>query len=156
MPIARNTSALLLIAFVLSRAGAVAGNSTHPALALVEQGKPTSVIVIPTAPSPHELKAATELQSYIKKMSGALLPVIADAAPERPNEILLGHTTRSARLLPGLNATRLEEDGFRMAVRGSKLIIYGGSRKGTLYGVYTLLEDLLGLDGEVNVHMALF
>ena len=144
MPIARNTSALLLIAFVLFRAGAVAGNSTHPALALVEQGKATSVIVIPTAPSPHELKAATELQSYIKKMSGALLPVIADAAPERPNEILLGHTKRSARLLPGLNATRLEEDGFRMAVRGSKLIIYGGSRKGTLYGVYTLLEDLLG------------
>ncbi len=115
-----------------------------PDLILVDRGKPATVIVIPTAPTPHELKAATELQLYIKRISGAVLPVVADATPERSAEILLGHTKRSAKLLPGLTPASLEEDGFRMAVRGSKLVIYGGTRKGTLYGVYSLLEDQLG------------
>jgi hypothetical protein len=138
------TSIALLIMVVVLQTGASPDSTRRPQFTLVEEGKPITVIVIPTAPSPHELKAATELQTYIKKMSGALLPVVADAAPERTNEILLGHTKRSKRFLPGLDEARLEEDGFRMAARGSKLVIYGGTRKGTLYGVYTLLEDLLG------------
>lgn len=139
-------SALLAALLVSIRLASPAGvGAQDPAgCTLVANGKPASVIVIPSSPTPHELKAATELQAYIRKMSGTLLPVVADAAPEQPSEILLGRTKRSFRLLKGLDPARLEEDGFRMAVRGKKLVIYGGTRKGTLYGVYTLLEDLLG------------
>jgi alpha-glucuronidase len=38
----------------------------------------------------------------------------------------------------------LDEDGFLIKTAGSKLLIAGGKEKGTLYGVYQLLENYLG------------
>ena len=77
-------------------------------------------------------------------MSDVALPVVDDAAPERKEEFLLGRTNRTARLLPGFDAAALEADGFTIRTVDGRIVILGGTKKGTLYGVYTLLEDYLG------------
>ncbi len=69
---------------------------------------------------------------------------MTDETISRAREIVLGKTKRSRE--PGLEVAweTLEEDGFILKTHGQKLLIAGGSEKGTLYGVYTFLEDYLG------------
>ena len=44
----------------------------------------------------------------------------------------------------GILIMPMEPDGFTIRVEGSRVYIFGGDRKGTLYGVYELLERYLG------------
>jgi hypothetical protein len=111
---------------------------------VVADGKSAYQIVVPQKATPVERKAADELARYIRQISGATLPVVDDTAPERKEEFLLGRTNRTARLLPGFDAAALEADGFTIRTVDGRIIILGGTKKGTLYGVYTLLEDHLG------------
>jgi hypothetical protein len=120
------------------------GAMPREAVAVVADGRSAYAIVIPHQASPVERKAAEELSQYIRRMSDVAIPVVDDAAPEREQEFLIGRTNRTARLLPGFDATALEEDGFTLRSVGDRIVILGGTKKGTLYGVYTLLEDHLG------------
>jgi hypothetical protein len=102
-------------------------------------------IVVPAAATPHEQKAAQVLQDYLLQVSGAALPIITADKGTSPYEIVLGQNERLAELGLGLNLNDLQEDGFALKTNGSRLIIAGGNEKGTLYGVYTFLENYLGL-----------
>jgi hypothetical protein len=118
---------------------AAAGNST-----IVAHGTSYYRIVIPHQATDVERKAADELATYVRRMSGATLSIVDDAAPGQQREILVGQTNRTKRLLRGFDMSSLQEDGFLLRTLGRKILIAGGTRKGTLYGVYTLLEDYLG------------
>jgi hypothetical protein len=111
---------------------------------IVSRGKSAYNIVIPHRATDVERKAANELALYIQKMSGARLPIVADNTKEQQREILVGQTNRTIRLLPRFDRASLQQDGFIMRTIGEKILIAGGTKKGTLYGVYTLLEDYLG------------
>ena len=89
-----------------------------------------------------EITAAEELQSYFSRITGVTLPIVTDADPAAELEIVVGKTTRSVDALVDRGA--LGEDGFRISVSGNTLLIAGGETRGTLYGVYTFLEDYLG------------
>lgn len=90
-----------------------------------------------------ELLAASELQAYVKKISGAELPIVrAGAAGELPKGqlILLGNELARANGL----AKRLDEvtaDGVLLEVNGGRLLLTGSRARGTLYAVYELLES---------------
>src|SRR5207253_8059741 len=88
---------------------------------------------------------AEELQRYMEKMSGAKLPIITDAEPRTTREILLGENLHLGRLRTKVDFAKLGPDGFRLRVDGNRLIIAGGKPRGTLNGVYTLLEEKLGV-----------
>jgi hypothetical protein len=118
---------------------AATGTST-----IVTRGRSLYRIVIPRQATGVEQKAAHELATYVKRISGALLPIVGDTATEQQREILVGQTNRTKRHLHGFDRSALQEDGFTLRTAGRKIFIVGGSRKGTLYGVYTLLEDYLG------------
>ncbi|MCQ6557322.1 DUF4838 domain-containing protein [Paenibacillus mendelii] len=92
--------------------------------------------------SPSEKTAAQELQFYIERSCGVQLPVTADSNVESPHEILVGTTNRRYDL--DVSYACLGDDGFYLQVKESKLYIVGSPTRGTLYGVYTLLEDYLG------------
>lgn len=98
------------------------------------------VIVIPENATTVEQTAATAMQKYLKEISGTELQIANDAAAPAEKEILIGATNRMA--LDSLDA--LADDGFIIKTDGDKLAIYGGKKKGTLYGVYGFLEDYLG------------
>ena len=101
-------------------------------------------IILPTHPTPHELKAANILQDYLLQISGAALPIIKAEKHKTPYEILLGQNERLDELSSGIDYKLLGDDGFVIKTDSSRLIIAGGNEKGTLYGVYSFLEKYLG------------
>lgn len=101
-------------------------------------------ILMPSSPTEHELKAAHVLQDYLLQISGAALPIIKADKANSPYEIVLGQNERLDELDIGINLNDLKKDGFLIKTDSLRLVIAGGSEKGTLYGVYTFLEDYLG------------
>jgi len=112
-------------------------------LEITESGNSKYKIVIPENATDIETRAAEELSSYIVQMSGAKIPVIHDNEEESDFEILIGKSNRIPETVL-INLEGIYEDGFIINTSGKKLIIIGGKEKGTLYGVYTFLEDYLG------------
>ncbi|EAY05587.1 hypothetical protein TVAG_300690 [Trichomonas vaginalis G3] len=83
--------------------------------------------------------AAVELQAGIKNITGEVIPIETDAKEIKDKAILIG-PTKFSKELTTLHFTDLRLDAFEIRfVKGEHLIINGGSR-GTIYGVYELLE----------------
>ncbi|MDZ7608369.1 MAG: alpha-glucuronidase family glycosyl hydrolase [Cyclobacteriaceae bacterium] len=108
-----------------------------------EDGTSRYRIVLPSTPTESESKAATILQDYLIQISGAVLPIIGAEKAWNPYEIVLGQNDRIDELGLNINYNELQQDGFLIKTDSARLIIAGGSGKGTLYGVYTLLEKYL-------------
>jgi hypothetical protein len=98
-------------------------------ITLVERGRSTYSIVVTPSASPSEQRAAAELQYFLAEMSGARLPVVNSA---RGHSIILG----------GAEGEHLGPEGFVLRTSGRNLIISGGHERGTMYGVYTFLDQL--------------
>ena len=63
---------------------------TMSKLVIADKGISNYVIVISEAASPSEKHAADEFQFFLKKTSGADLPIITDSGDLRSHEIVLG------------------------------------------------------------------
>jgi len=99
------------------------------------------VIVVPDNATAIEQKAAEEFQRLMTlSIPTAKIEITTDKSAPLTHEILIGATNRS---LPTAT-TDLQRDGFTVQTDHSKLYICGGSRKGTLYGVYSFFETYLG------------
>jgi hypothetical protein len=109
---------------------------------LVKKGRPASRIIISKNATGIEKKAADVLQDYIHRISGARVRIKSDKKKPAKTEILIGNVNRPE--LKNIRFDKLEKDGFIIRNTGRKLIIAGGTEKGVLYGVYTLLEKYLG------------
>ena len=155
-------------------------------LPIVRNAKPMSVIIIPEDAGDVTETAARELQIYIKKISGASIPIQVEESMSLPDLhwldgrytiISIGHT-RMAKA-QGFDTSKLKKEGFYIESKlvslsglyGSKLnkyvlFILGREdrldttklrstgwltlhwpirRRGTLFGVYTFLEEHLGV-----------
>lgn len=135
--LARLTAGLaFLTLFVVAFSGHLRA-AEAPALTLVRDGASAFTIVIPADAILSERHAAEELRDYLKKISGADLPVAAaDHAPPGPR-ILVGAQSGSEDLGP-------EEFVIQTEPETQTLRIAGGRPRGALYGVYAFLEDVLG------------
>ncbi len=111
---------------------------------LADKGMTAYRILIPATSNQWEQQAASVLQDYILQISGAALPVIKGKRSGSPYEIILGQNERLDKLGISINFNELGDDGFVIKTDSLRLIIAGGSRKGTLFGVYTFLEKYLG------------
>ena len=113
-------------------------------LKLVKEGRSDYTIVIPAKAGKYELLAATELQKYLEEISGARLPIVGDSVNFSPKEIIIGNNRHLEELRCRVKFNTLGSDGFEIQTRDQCLVIAGGYEKGSLYGVYTFLEDWLG------------
>ncbi len=113
-------------------------------LTLVLEGSSKFRIIIPSHPTTSEEQAAFILQDYILKISGAALPILKADQASHPYEILIGQNDRYGTLGLAIDLYALKKDGFIIKTDSSRLIIAGGSGKGSLYGVYALLEKYIG------------
>ncbi len=116
----------------------------QPDIILAENEMSRYRIIIPSAATPNEVKAANILQDYLLEISGAALPVISADKHRSPYEIVLGQNDRLDDLAIKININALKEDGFTIKTDSLRVIIAGGNEKGTIYGVYTFLEKYLG------------
>lgn len=133
---------LLLVALVLTAAAWAPAQE----LTLAARGQPAAcTIVRPAAASPSQVYAAEELQRFTEQMTGVKLPIATDEAPLPACTVLLGDTRFTSELLGGpADVKALGEDGFRLVRHGDRLLVLGGPVRGTLYGVYELLERFGG------------
>jgi len=119
--------------------------SAFAGVTLSDEGKSQYRIVVPVGAIPAERYAADELQHYLEKMSGAKIPITTDAKKPAPYEIVLGDNRLLAKSPAKIDFGKLGPDGFVLRTDGDRLIIAGGRPRGTLNGVYTLLEEKLGV-----------
>jgi len=115
------------------------------AAALVLNGTAKCAIVIPAAAGETEKYAASELQAYIKRMSGAEMEILSEKNAAGRCAVLIGNSARGAGIVPDEELKPLGAEGFVLRARGGDMAIRGGGPRGTLYGVYSLLEDRLGV-----------
>ena len=99
-------------------------------------------IVIPENATEPNFMAAQQLQSYILQISGVEIPIKKDCEPATELEIAVGYTNRCAE--GQFDEQRLGLEGFVIETVGKKLFIAGSGVRGTIYGVYTFLEEYLG------------
>ncbi|MBQ6898075.1 MAG: DUF4838 domain-containing protein [Clostridia bacterium] len=121
----------------------VAPEVTKPVY-IVENGESDYYIVTPDSHGECIDTAAEEFQTYIEKISGEKLPVISESAlPEGADAVYLGETALSDAV--DCDYSSIKEDGFLLYSDGENFIIRGEDDRGTLFGVYTFLEEYLGV-----------
>ncbi|MCD6360514.1 MAG: DUF4838 domain-containing protein [Armatimonadetes bacterium] len=107
-------------------------------MTLVQDGQPRASICLPAEAHPDLVRASEELRDYLRKSTGAELPVVEGEA-DGP-VILLG-----AQWAPDLAALDLGEDGYVIEVAGERLLIAGNTPRATLYGACDFLERFVGV-----------
>ncbi len=111
-------------------------------LTLATAGKSTWRIIVGASATPVERHAAAELQSHLRLIGNADLPLVTDADTRQPREIWVGASNRWSPERENLsNAPGAE--GFIIRTGIDHLLIAGEGRRGTLYAVYEFLERYL-------------
>ncbi|MBM4089689.1 MAG: hypothetical protein FJ276_09715, partial [Planctomycetes bacterium] len=103
---------------------------------LVDKGTAKATIVTPAAPSEVVSFAASQLQRYLKKISGVTLSIQTGDPQVTGTAIVLGRAK--------LDEPRrgLECDSFTVKCEGHRLRLMGNTDRAVLYAVYAFLESL--------------
>jgi len=121
-----------------------------PGATLVQDGRPTAVVALPTEPDEYEQLAFDDLKDHVEKMSGAELESITVDAKDVDAAIARAKADGRVPIFLGRNVRRrlakhLPDD----AVRGAFVlhvdrdaVMIAGVEEGTYYGVIELLEQL--------------
>lgn len=115
------------------------------ALTLCADGKTDYVIVLGRDAIAPEETAARELQGHLQSVTGARLPIHKEGdVPPGAGQIVVGPSAAFRSALGGVDMNALGRDGIVMKTVGGNLYLAGGRPRGTLYAVYTFLEDVVG------------
>ena len=102
-----------------------------------------SIVVASDAPE-SEQYAAMELRDWIKEVSGAELPITGLDGGVKGRRLVVGYNPIVEELVPGVSKPGDRDDSFTWENCGGDILFWGGSKRGTLYSVYSFLEDELG------------
>jgi hypothetical protein len=109
---------------------------------IAENGVAKAVIVIAEDASEPEQHAAAELAEFLEQITGAEFEVVSPPATDSPRLLVGAEAAKLAEL--DFSTEGLGTDGVVIRRVGDDLILAGGHPRGTLYAVYTFLEDELG------------
>lgn len=101
---------------------------------ITQNAKPTARIVLDAVADDNVKQAATLMQDFVKRASGAELPIVTTDKTKKGDIII------ATAPLKGLKT-----DGFSLKTADGKLKIENGGGNGAVYAVVTLLEDYLGI-----------
>ncbi len=125
--------------------GVVCSAAFGQAITLTTEGKSDYIIVVPAAADGPQSTAARELQDHLAKVTGATLKIVPEGeAPAAAPQIVIGPSARMKQLLPDVDVNAFGHDGILMKTVGKNLVLAGRPPRGTLYAVYTFLEDVVG------------
>ena len=112
---------------------------------LFDRGKTDYAIVVGADASESEQWAATELEHWLKEVSGADFQIRSDTGESGEREIVVGFNQRAQALLgPKTTPPEDNDESFTYRNVGPAIVIWGGRARGTMYGVLTFLERELG------------
>lgn len=115
------------------------------AMYIVENGESGFDIVIPDGADECIQTAADELQTYVEKISGAQLDIVGESEYNEAEKAVILGNTELAKSISSADFSSIAADGFLIFSDGTHLVIGGADSRGTLYGVYTLLEEYFGV-----------
>ena len=114
-------------------------------LTLFKNGKSSYCIALCSDASISEQTAANELQHYIKEISGVVLPIKkAEELKSGERHIFVGYNAEYGQKL-GVTKPQNNDEAYTYRTLGDNIWIYGGAQRGTIYGVYSFLENELGV-----------
>ena len=132
-----------------------ASSKSSPSVPIVEGGRVRATIIMGEGGSQAYRYAASELQKYLRQLSGAELRIILDsqitALPKHQTLIFVGGPAINPIIASvaeklGLNLNSLKPGGFVIRTSGVKdhpaVIVAGRDGFSTMYGVYDLVERL--------------
>ncbi len=124
---------LVLVLYVSAQARAVT---------IAEGGRAKAVIVVDPDDSEAVQHAALELAGLLRQVTGASFQILHQADNNTARLLVGKKAVKKARL--GLSTDGLGSEGIMIRAVGSDLALTGESPRGTLYAVYTFLEDYVG------------
>jgi hypothetical protein len=118
-------------------------------LTLVNNGQPASIIVLQSKPSASASLAATKLQVYVEKMSGAKLQIIQDPAPVPDGLIAIKVISGAVNGKDTGFPPKMAPEELRLKAEANQLTLMGcdwsgtnSDLQGTLWAALELLERL--------------
>lgn len=125
---------LCILIFVFTIINAQSGK-----ISLTINGKSKYKIIISKSASKWDSLAAYELKNYIRKISGAIIPIRNEDESFSSKEIVIGKNKHSYHI----DNSIIQYDGFIIKTEGEKIFFIGGDKKGTLNAIYSFLENYL-------------
>jgi len=110
----------------------------------IRQGKTDHVIVIPDQPDVGSQFALQELQTFLKKASGAEFKSVPSSKAPSSKRIFLGLSDAALKALGKDPRPDMKDQDFRVRTTGSDLFLFGQGSWGSMYAVYDYLENVLG------------
>ena len=112
------------------------------AVTVAENGAARCAVVVARDASLPARHAADELAHFLKEITGAEIPLVHEAREDAAS-LFVGPKAAKA-VDPSFSTEDLGADGLVIRTVGNDLILAGGEPRGTLYAVYTFLEDYAG------------
>jgi hypothetical protein len=135
LPRARIATVFVVLLFLMGRGYA-------DTVSVARDGQANAVIVVAADASESEQHAAAELADFLGQVTGATFE-ISHASVAGKSCLLVG--PQAARLVDAdFSTDGLGAEGVIIRTVGDNLILAGGYPRGTLYAVYTFLEENLG------------
>ena len=101
-------------------------------------------IVIAEEPGLGVEAAAEELARFLSEIAGCGFAIVDDSGERTEDEILVGRSRAVEALGLEVDWDALGAEGYVIRTVGRRLVIAGGPGRGTINGVYGLLEEVLG------------
>ena len=135
-----------------------------PAITLVDSGQTKVTIIIGKKAGSTEKQASKELQLFLKKITGATVPIKTEGNAEVNGKSIVIGTPATCKLIAEkqtsfkIKEAGLGRDGLMINCSGNGLYLIGQNPPGALYAAYALLEDHLGVrwyfPGELGEYVA--
>jgi hypothetical protein len=133
---------ILVLLVVLSLIVGYVQAATNDTVTIAQNGAAKAVIVLAADAAEPERHAATELAGFLRQITGAKFEIQAPPAAGQ-SRLLVG--PKAAKLAAAdFSTDGLGADGIVIRTMGNDLILAGGRPRGTLYAVYTFLEEHIG------------
>lgn len=133
-----------LLCVVVLVVSSLAARAVAAPLQLAAGGKARYSIVVDPAAIAAEKHAAAELAVFLKRVTGVDFPVQTAAQMPAGPLLLVGPGRAASQVAPQLNLEGLKPDGIVIETVGEHLLFAGDRPRGTLYAVYSFLEDAVG------------
>ncbi len=141
-----NRAMLSTLGLLLASYWCAGGDEPAPAggLLIAADGRSEFRIVVADGASAGTRRGAHELQRFLAEITGATLPIVSDTQAVGPHEIIVGNNAHVAQSGLSIAADRLGPEGYVLKSNDKHLVIAGGEPRGSMYGVYGLLQEHLG------------
>lgn len=137
----QKTKTLILFA-VLSLITGYVQAATNETVVIAQDSRAKAVIVVADDAAEPERHAANELADFLRQITGATFEI--KAPPAAGQSRLLVGPGAAKMAVADFSTDGLGADGIIIRTAGNDLILAGGRPRGTLYAVYTFLEEHVG------------